>query len=222
MTRIRINVTVTPDFTMEELEEQVLMSVQEHMDSVVAPHFVEVAKARAPVGKREIPAGFNKTSFQRIVPRLASEFTNKSDRLRATALSGLSGTERVQRFRAALGGSTSDPDQTRFFRGIKGNRGRSPDRIELRNNTIKGAFTSTRTPGRLRDSIVYRGSTRVGRMVVGEFAATAEHAAAVHDGFTHQGGRDHSGASKQIAGRPFFDWATANIDDDFQPIKFEG
>lgn len=212
MSKIRVAVKVEALFNAEDVKTAALEAVQAVMDDTVMPHFVEVAKNRAPVGKDE-PAGTNKRSFKAIAVRNPDSFKRGADKDVAVELSSLGIAGRRAFVKA--GGKNA----LRFFRGVGKNRNSTPTEIVFRNNTLKGVFKGQRQPGRLRDSIAYVGSRRVGNAIVGTAQATAPHAAAVHDGFTHKGGPDHSGASSHVAGQPFFEWAIPNIEDDFGRLQ---
>ena len=100
--------------------------------------------------------------------------------------------------------------------------GRTPDALHIaRGGVVRGAFAHK--SGTLRDSHKLVPAYREGNKVIGEIRATADYAAAIHQGFTHKGGRKKGGKRTKIKGRPWLKQSLMNIRDDLtNPATYQG
>ena len=198
MARGRVkSVEVSPEVT-----EAVLAFAQGKMIELadtVGHKIEDVARQRAPVS--------GKTQEQRAVLRSEHEFPggrrgSEQEKLRQQYEKfAITRAGQIAQLKAA-GGKSSSKALLQFFRGTRkgGTLKQSPVSIRLKGNTIVGTF---KTGGHLRDSIHYRGASVVEGSVIVEVVAEADYAAAVHEGFTHRGGRKHQGAATKIPPNPF-------------------
>jgi hypothetical protein len=189
----------------------------------------EVARARAPIGKAP-SAKPHVANLQPIRLRPMSAFPPGPDatfttgeKMSAKQRLHLQHNEMHEQGRitamgklAAHGGSVGTKVGSRsallkHYQGTKkfGTRGVSPTHIRLVGNTMMGAFQHR--PGTLKRSIHFTGVERVGNTLTATVVADAPYALYVHEGFTLQGGKDHSGKGTMIAGRPFLKSALINV-----------
>lgn len=194
--------------------------VMKGFDTVVGPHLLRVAKARAPVGKRETKNP-QRSSFHRADLAPLDDFPKGEARSKLTDLQGFSRPELLAssygRFiRRAGSEGVRDPEVTRFFRVD----GKQPNVVRIQNNTIKGAVIHK--PGTLRDSHVYVPARKVRPdKVIAEVRATADYAAAQHEGFNHYSHGKKTG--RQVKGQPWMPGALTNVKGDLTSSKtYEG
>lgn len=187
---VGVNIELTewdPQAVIDQVERQIIKG----FDTVVGPHLLQLCTERAPVGRAR---GFNPrtSSFQRLRLAPLGTFPKGKDADRLVELHGIPARERVSEINTA--------SDARFFRGTTGkNKSRAPDLIEIQRGTVKGAFAYQ--PGNLRNSHVYVPAKREGGKIVGTVRATAEYAMAIHEDFTHRGGRGHTGKSTKVASK---------------------
>lgn len=213
MTRIKVSVRIDPQ-SLETAKEQAMNMVAHRVvrgfDQRVGPHLLEVTKARAPVGKRETKNP-QRSSFQklRLSERDEGRFsTEEVSRLRD--LRNMTARERAE--------AVTSKD-IKFFRGTGANEGRTPDRVDVIRGSIRGAFIHA--PGTLRDSHIYVPARRRGNKVIAEVRATAEYAAAQHEGFKHHSHGEATGL--QVKGRPWMKQSLGNVKGDMtSPGTYEG
>lgn len=201
----------------ESLVNAIAVRASKHLQEL-GQHVADVASARAPVGKGQESSvapistarSFNPrtSSFQglRLKP-IGSFGLVRGEGSKAGRLLELHGLTSRQRARAVR--PIEDRD---LFQGTGGNKGKTPDIIEIQRGTIKGAFKGKQhLPGTLRKSIRFVGVERRDNRVVAVVRAHAPYAMAVHEGFKHEGGRGHDGESTEVAGQPFLKNALINI-----------
>lgn len=187
------------------------------LNTTVLPHLLEVAKAKAPVGReRNFNPQRGSKSFQKIglrEPFGEGERFSAEERSRLRDLRLLTARE--------LAGEVRSGD-IKFFQGTGKNAGRTPDLIETtRGGFLRGAFAHR--SGTLRDSHVIVPAKREGMLVVGKVRATADYAKAIHDGFTHKGGQKKTGRTTRIKGRKWLKESLVNVRDDLaNPSTYEG
>lgn len=177
----------------------------------LGPYMAKVAQARCPVGvDRDITPSNRSFERLRVAPpgTFGTEGPGSSEK--ASRLFDLRNMSAKDRARVV-----STLNEAEFFRGVgetrnkKRNKGQTPDIIEVRGNTVVGAFLHK--PGTLKGSIRFTGVRREGNRVVLTVRAHAPYARPVHDGFTHRGGRHHGGKGTFIKGKPFLAWAITNV-----------
>ncbi len=196
------------DIDREALSQMIQNQVINGLSRVVSPHFVKAAQNRAPVGTER---NFNPTrgalKALELVSKEESAKTNFStaERQRLGELRSLGKRDLANEVRAS---------DIKFFRGVEDHAGATPDHIDIVRGQVRGAFQHK--PGTLRDSIHLESIEAAGSAVVMTVIAEAPYAAAIHEGFTHKGGRHHDGAATQIPAQPFFEWALPSITEDIE------
>lgn len=229
---VRIKIVIDPA-SLETAKEQALNILTQRairgFNQTVGPHLLDVAKSRSPVGRQgaevrqgrkvegpEIfgtrPINPRRSSFQpvRLANREEGRFTSEEiDRLRD--LRNMTARERANALRSS---------DIKFFRGTGKNEGRTPDQVDTIRGSIRGAFIHK--PGTLRDSHIYVPARRTGPdEVTASVRATAEYAAAQHEGFKHHSHGEATGL--QVAGKKWLKSALTNIADDLKsPATYEG
>lgn len=177
--------------------------VMKAFDQKIGPHAVSVAKQRAPVSKG--PSGSpRRSSFHavQLIDRVPASRTAGPKIARLAELREMNWRERADAIRQ------SDVD---LFVGRKNTpfAGRTPEKIDIMNGTVKGAFRHK--PGALRDSIHWKSAEIDGNRVVAHLVADVPYALAVHEGFTHRGGRHHAGRTTRIPPQKYLSRVLPNI-----------
>lgn len=215
--QVRIN-----QASLEQAKEKALNIAAQRVirgfDTTVGPHLLKVARSKAPVGKRETKTP-QRSSFVKVRLAPLGTFGSAAFSKKEAALVGLHGLG--IRGRAAFV-RKAGPAANEFFRGsARGpNRDRAPDQVRVMGGTVKGAFIHK--PGTLRDSHVYIPARRVRTdKVIAEVRATAEYAAAQHEGFNHHAHGKPTGT--KVAGRKWLNESLVNVaSDQRSPSTYKG
>lgn len=197
--KLKVDASSLASLDLSGVLNHIMNRVENALNRDIGPHYVDVAKARAPVSQER---NFNpqRSSFQRLQLKPLGSFPRGE---RANRLSDLHGMDFRERAEAL---NSSD---IQFFQGTGKNKGQTPDAVDIINGTVKGAFKHR--PGTLRDSIHIDGVTREGQTVKLRIVASAPYAAAIAKGFTHRGGRGKTGKATKIAPDPFMKSPLANV-----------
>jgi hypothetical protein len=200
--KLKVDASALSSLDLSGVTNHIMNRVENAFNRDIGPHYVDVAKARAPVSQER---NFNpqRGSFQPLKLKPLGSFGpvetgNRAERL--FDLAGMSYRERAEALRSS---------DIEFFEGTGKNKGRTPDAVDIINGTVKGAFKHR--PGTLRDSIHIDGVTREGQTVTLRVVASAPYAAAIAKGFTHRGGRGKTGKATKIAPNPFMKSPLANV-----------
>lgn len=201
-----------------------LSQMAEGFNGKVLPHLLEVAMQRAP--KASADRNFNpqtsaRTSFKPVELREPFEKEagfdrEERDRLRDLRNAAAEGARALSEI--------VSPSDIKFFKGkaykskvtgyqVTEHAGRTPDAIHIaRGGVVRGAFRHT--AGTLQKSHKIRNARREGNKIIGQVVATADYAAAVHQGFNHKGGQKKGGKVTKIAGRPWLKQSLMNVKDE--------
>lgn len=198
--RLEVDASSLANLDLSSVANFIATKVEKAFRDDIGPHYVSVAKARAPVSQER---NFNpqRSSFQPLRLKKVGSFPRGDRAARLTELHGMSARERAE----ALVSSDIE-----FFEGAKGtNKGQTPDAVDIIGGAIRGAFKHK--PGTLRDSVHVEGVTREGQRVTLRIVASAPYAAAIAKGFTHRGGRNKTGKQTRIAPNKFMVTPLTNI-----------
>ena len=207
--KVKFEVRGLTDLNLEGIQDFLAAKVEQGFREKIGPHFVNVAKARAPVGEDWLPRAAKGKQFQPVSLRPSRDFRRSSAEKRArraeleALLAETRGTSRIDVLRGG---------EEEFFRFTDGpNKGQTPDVIDVRHGGLVGA--SKHRAGTLRDSIKIVGVQRAGSRVTMTIAATAPYAWLVHEGFTHKGGwgPNKTGKTTRIKGQKFFKSPVDNV-----------
>lgn len=204
MTQVKLTVDTSSLASLDlgGVTNHIMNRVENAFNRDIGPHYVDVARARAPVSQER---NFNpqRSSFQRVKLKAPGSFGPVATGNRAERLFDLAGMTPRERADAL---TSSD---IQFFEGTGANKGKTPDAVDIIGGTVKGAFKHK--PGTLRDSIHIDDVTREGQTVKLRIVASAPYAAAIAKGFTHRGGRGKTGKATKIAPNPFMKTPLVNV-----------
>ena len=162
-----------------------------------------VAKARAPVSSRETTQKVQLRGSHEIPRgRKGSQQEKLRGLFETLEAEGRGGIIRKFRGKPVHQSQKGGKELLSLFRGTRkgGTLKQSPTSVSVQGNALVGTFAAG---GHLRDSIHYIGAEIVEGSVIATVVAEADYAAAVHEGFTHRGGRGHSGKATKIPPNPF-------------------
>lgn len=216
---MRVQMTVTGIDT-ESIMKQFVETASTALSEAIGPHLLDACRGKAPVGKEHSVT--QRRALRPVALKPLGSFPKGSeDAERLFSLHGLEPRE--------LSGSINPLTDARFFQGVRDthywstnkrykgadrNKGKTPDLIEVSpRGGIKGGFQHR--AGTLRDSHVLEEVKVSGGTVSIAVRATAPYARAVHDGFEHKGGPNHTGATTTVKGRKWMTEALKiNVKDD--------
>jgi hypothetical protein len=206
--KLTVDTSSLTGINLEGVRDFLAAKVERAFREEIGPHYVSVAKARAPVSEeRDFNPRLGSKAFKKVTLRPRRDFLEASvdKRNRRGELESLlaetSGSSRADIL------TSSDIE---FFRIAEGaDKGATPDIVDVRRGGLVGAVMHK--PGTLRDSIKITKVERSGASVTMTIAATAPYALPVHEGFTHRGGSKHTGKTTRIKGQKFLKSPLTNV-----------
>ena len=196
--KLKVDASSLHNLDTESIVDFFAAKVERVFKEDIGPHYVDVAKAHAPVSdERKFNPQIRSGAFQAV-------------ELIESVPPGINIGPKIARLRALQEGTTEVDlaSDAEFFRIKPGPRkkpnrdaGQTPDKLAFRRGAVVGAFRHR--PGTLRDSIHIQGVTREGNTVRLRIVASAPYAAAIAKGFRHLGGRNKTGSVTRVAAHPF-------------------
>lgn len=205
--KLTVDASKLANLDLSSIVDHIAAKAERAFHEDIGPHYVDVAKAHAPVSDERFNPQIGSGAFQSVelIERVAP---------------GINIGAKIARLKALQEGTTEVDleNDAEFFRIKAGpkrkpNRdaGATPERLAFRRGAVVGA--ARHRPGTLRDSIHVESVTREGQTVKMRIVASAPYAAAIAKGFRHLGGRNKKGKVTEIAANPFMKDPLVNVRD---------